>query len=247
MDILEVLAENPKRSFPLLEIASRTNLDKGTCSRILKSLALRGYIQQEAPRSGYQLGYKLYHITGNPVENADLTKVARKDIEELGKTLNETALLAVVHNDRRVVLYSTVPDRNLVVRTNIEQPVYAVCAGRVILANYTPAHLEKCIIRLGMPALDEWPEIYESEHPGQELMNALTKIKQDGYDVLDDRHGLIGFAAPIFQNGHVAGSVGTYLPVERLHDRKTILDALLHCTSEINQKLLAIGKTAQRK
>ncbi len=237
MRIIELLGENPGRTYPLSEIAAVLSLDKGTCARIVKSLSAKGFVQQEAPRSGYQLGYKLYHITGHPVENAELTKIARRDVEGLGAALNETALLAVARNDRRVVLYSTVPDRSLVVRTNTERPIYSVCAGRVILANYTPAHLEKCIIRLGLPTRDEWPEIYLSASPEQALVNALTRIKQNGYDILDDRHGIIGFAAPLFQGGHVVGSIGTYLPVSRMTDRKKILDTLLYYSGEINLKL----------
>ena len=237
MRIIELLGENPGKTYPLSEIAQTVNLDKGTCARIVKSLSEKGFVQQEAPRSGYQLGYKLYHITGHPVENAELTKIARRDVEGLGAALNETALLAVSRNDRRVVLYSTVPDRSLVVRTNTERPIYSVCAGRVILANYTPAHLEKCLIRLGLPSREEWPEIYLSDSPEQALVNALTRIKQKGYDILDDRHGIVGFAAPLFQGGHVVGSLGTYLPAARITDPQIILDTLLYYTKEINLKL----------
>ena len=76
------------------------------------------------------------------MENSELVKIARKDIESLGALLNETALLAVTHNDKRVVLFSTTPQRSLVARTDIERNIYSVCAGRVILAHYMPAHLE---------------------------------------------------------------------------------------------------------
>lgn len=237
MRILELLGEEPNRTFPLSEIADRVQLDKGTCSRIVKSLSERGFVHQEMPRSGYKLGYKLYHITGSSVNNDELTKIARKDIEDLGRELNETALLAAVHNDKRIVLYSTIPDRNIIVRAYTVSPLYSVCAGRVILAHYTPSHLEKCIIRLGLPTEEEWPEIYASESPEQELINALTRIKQNGYDILEDKNGLIGFAAPLFLNGHVAGSIGTFLPTNRLTDRKAILERLLFYAEEINRKL----------
>lgn len=235
--ILEYLGENPGRILSLSEIADTLSLDRGTTARILKSLSERGFVQQEAPRSGYQLGYKLYHITGHFVENTELTKIARKDVDALGAYLNETALLAIARNDMRVVLYNTVPERNLVVRTTMEMPIYSACAGRVILANYTPAHLEKCIIRLGLPSREIWPEIYASAHPKQELVNILTSIKRRGYDVLNDGHGITGFAAPLFMGGHVKGSIGTYLPTERIADEKRIIDALLHYAGEINQKL----------
>lgn len=239
--VLVLLGENSGKILSLSEIADTLSLDRGTTSRILKSLAERGFVQQEAPRSGYQLGYRLYHITGHLVENSELTKIARKDVEALGAALNETALLAIARNDMRVVLYNTVPERSLVVRTKMEMPIFSVCAGRVILANYTPAHLEKCIIRLGLPDRDVWPEIYQSAHPRQELFNTLTEIKRRGYDVLDDGHGITGFAAPLFMDGHVKGSIGTYLPTERIKDEKTIIDAVMYYAGEINQKLKTVS------
>ena len=241
MRVMELLGENQKAEYPLSEIAETLSIDKGTCARIMKTLASRGFVQQEAPRSGYQIGYKLYHLTGQSVDNSFLTKIARKDIEDLGRKLNETALLSVTRNDKRIVLYSTVPERTYVIRTNMERNLYSVCAGRVILAHYTPSHMEKCIGRLGLPSKEEWPEIYSSGNPQRDLMNSLTDIRQKGYDILDDRHGIVGFAAPLFLDGHVVGSVGTYLPKERLTDVHTVLNALLTCTREINIKLKKSG------
>ncbi len=237
MKIVEMLGDNPGKAYPLSEIAAAVSLDKGTCSHILKTLSSRGFIRQDSPRSGYKLGYKFYYITGHPVENEELTKIARKDVESLGRELNETVLLAVVHNDKRIVLYSTVPERDLIVRTHRERNIYSVCAGRVIVANYTPAHLEKFIIRCGLPSEEEWPEIFRSAHPRQELANAFARIKQDGYEVLDDGHGLTGFAAPLFRDGHVVGSLGTYLPSSRMTDSGKILEKLLYYSGEINRKL----------
>jgi len=237
LKILEFLGMNPKKGFTLSEIASAFSLDKGTCTRIMKTLQAKGFVNQDSPRGVYRLGYKFYHIVGHPVENEELTKTARRDIDALGKTFNETALLAVVNNDKRVVLYNTYPDRELVVRTNLEREVYSVCAGRVIIAHYSPAHLDRTLVRLGLPSREEWPEIYQSGDPEKELLNKLVGIKQKGYDILDDGHGITGFAAPLFNKGHVAGCVGIYLPNERLNNPNTILKALLDCAKSINRKI----------
>ena len=238
--ILEFLSENPRNPVPMSEIADSLSLDRGTCAHILKSLSARGFVQQEAPRSGYQLGYKLYHITGHYVENAELTSIARKDVDALGAMLNESAILAVARNDMRIVLYETVPDRRLVARTDMARPIYAACAGRVIMANYTPVHLEKRLVRLGVPSREEWPEVALSEHPEQELVDALAQIKQRGYGIQHD-HEITGFAAPLFMGGHVKGSIGVYLPNDRIKDEKTIINALLHYAAEIDRKLSIVN------
>ena len=57
LNILELLASEESREFPLGEIADTLNMDHGTCSNIIKTLASRGYINQKGPRCGYKFGY----------------------------------------------------------------------------------------------------------------------------------------------------------------------------------------------
>ena len=220
--IVEFLGKDPRKAVAMSKIADSLSLDRGTCSHILKTLSARGFVEQEFPRSGYKLGYKLYHIIGHYVENNELTEIARKDVEALGSELNETAMLAI--------------NRNVVASTDMERSIYSACAGRVIMAYYSPTHLEKCLIRLGLPTEKEWPEIYQSENPEQHLANTLAAIKLRGYDIQYD-HEVTGFAAPLFIDGHVIGSLGTYIPNWRLTDKGIIIKAMLHYAAEINRKL----------
>lgn len=238
MRILDMLGEDASRNFSLSEIANALELDKGTCANILKTLSSKGFVQQEAPRSGYRLGYRIYHLTGRQVENEEMTKIARWDVEQLGESLNETAILSVIRNDKRVLLYNTSPQRDVAVRTSIDKSIFNACTGRVIIANYTAEHLERLLIRIGLPHPGEWPEICESGQPKRGLlMNALIQIKRQGYAFQHDSNDIVGFAAPIWRDGHVAGSVGVYMPHYRLCDKETVLKALLQCTDAINRKI----------
>lgn len=237
LKILELLSANENKEVSLATISGKLGIDKGTCANIIKTLRVRGYIDQSAPRSGYRLGYKLYHLTGRAIENDSLTKIARADLQDLGDKLNESAILSVVRNDRRVILFSTNPDREIVVRTRLDKSIYPACSGRVIIANYTPEHLEQFIARNGLPSQDEWPEIYLSPNPEGELVNSLTQIKLNGYAIDYDSKGIVGFAAPLFKQGHIVGAVGVYLPTERLSDEKAILESVLSCARKINKKI----------
>lgn len=238
MHIMDYLGDNARRDCPLTEIANALALDKGTCANILKTLSYGGFVQQEAPRSGYRLGYRLYHLTGHQVENEELTKIARHDIDLLGEHLNETALLSMVRNDKRVLLYNTTPKRDVEVRTSIDKSLFNACTGRAIIANYTSAHLDKLLIRIGLPLRNEWPEIYEDGEAKRPLLiNALAKIKQQGYAVQHDENGIVGYAAPIWRAGHVTGSVGVYMPFYRLDSEESVIKALLRCADEINRKI----------
>ncbi|MBR2352571.1 MAG: helix-turn-helix domain-containing protein [Alistipes sp.] len=237
MSIIELLASNPQREYPLSEIADELELDHGTCANIIKTLASHGYVQQSAPRRGYKFGYMFYKLTGTAVVNEDLTKIAREDVASLGRVTNESAILSIIKNDKRIVLFHTTPDRELIVRTNIDKSVYSANTGRVILANYTPDHLEKFIIRNGLPAESEWPAIYEGDNPDLEFRRRLNKIRKEGYEIDFNSNGIVGLAAPLWRGGHVAGSVGVYLPSSRLANEQEILDLVLATAASINRKL----------
>lgn len=237
MNILELLAQNPYDEIPLGRIAEKLNMDRGTCANIIKSLASRGYVQQTGPRQGYKLGYMIYDLANSAVFNDDLTEIAQEDIVDLGVSLNESVILSVIRNDKRVVLIQIDPNRNFYVRTHIDKPVYSANTGRVILAYYSPAAIEKFISRVGLPTREQWPEIYCSENIKGELMNELCTIKRNGYSLYKDKNEIVGFAAPIFNNGHVAGGLGVYLPHERLEDKDLILEKVLSCARCINNKV----------
>lgn len=242
MGIIELLGTNPKKEFTVAEISSSLGLDKGTCTNILKTLASRGFIQQREPRSGYKLGYALYNITGCSVDNDELTKIARDDVEKLGAKLNESAILSMIRNDKRITLYSTIPDREIMVRTSNDKSVYSANTGRVILANYSPEHQEKFIIRKGLPEMNEWEEVASSDNPHGELVNRLLQIRNDGYAIMHDRNDIIGFAAPLFREGHVVGSIGVYLPSYRIGSKEKILSAVLETAERINTKIEMSGR-----
>lgn len=237
LNILELLSSDQSKEFLLSEIADTLNMDHGTCANIIKTLSTRGYVHQDAPRRGYKFGYMMFKLTNTAVNNEELTKMAREEIDKLGNLLNETAILSCIKNDKRIVLYYTNPDRELLVRHNIAKSVYAANTGRVILANYRPGHLEKCLIRLGLPTIDEWPEIYASNNPAGELRNRLVDIKSTGYEIYTDKNGVVGIAAPLFSGGHVVGSVGVYLPKIRYDEGDGMLEKVLDTARAINDKI----------
>ncbi|MDD6254236.1 MAG: IclR family transcriptional regulator [Candidatus Cryptobacteroides sp.] len=243
LNILDFLGKTPNREIPLGEIAAALNMDRGTCSNIMKTLAAKGFVQQSDPRMGYKLGYMIYSLANSSVNNDELTKIAREDVTKLGDKLNESAILSVIRNDKRVVLFQSRPDREQILTANIDKSVYSANTARVILANYTPPHQEKFIIRNGMPTETQWPELYRSSNPSGELMNELSSIKRKGYAIQEDRHSsTTGFAAPLFRRGHVEGSVGVFIPDSREIDRKAILCEVLDCAREINHKIALIDK-----
>lgn len=243
LNILDLLGKTPNREMALGEIAAALNMDRGTCANIIKTLADRGYVQQAGPRMGYKLGYMIYSLANSSVNNDELTKIAREDVTKLGESLSESAILSVIRNDKRVVLFQSNPDREQYPTANIDKSVYSSNTGRVILANYTPPHQEKFIIRNGLPGRDQWPELFRSNNPMGELMNELSSIRRNGYAIQDDEgSSTVGFAAPLFRQGHVEGSIGVFVPILGDINRKAILREVLDCAKEINHKIALTDK-----
>lgn len=237
LDIVELLARDSKKEYSLGEIADTLGMDHGTCANIIKTLAIRGYVQQEGPRRGYRLGYTIYRLVDADMVNEDLVKVAREDMTKLGAQFNEVAILSVIRNDKRVILFQTTPDRDLTVRSTQGKPVYGANTGRVALANYSPVHLEKFIIRVGLPDASQWPEVAGANNPGGELMNQLAEIRKNGFSIQRGNNDIDGFAAPVFRSGHVVAGIGIYLPKSRISNEQKILDAVISTASEITRKL----------
>ena len=152
-------------------------------------------------------------------------------------SINESTILSVIRNDKRIILFQTIPDREIFVKANIDKSVYSANSARVIIANYSPTRLEKFINRVGLPTRDQWPEVYHSANVKGELMNELCIIKNKGYEISSDSNDVVGFAAPIFSHGHISGSVGIYLPSYRLGNKDLILKKVLSCAESISNKI----------
>jgi predicted transcriptional regulator len=83
LNILELLSSDQSKEFMLREIADTLNMDHGTCANIIKTLSTRGYVHQDAPRRGYKFGYMMFKLTNTAVNNEELTKMAREEIDKL--------------------------------------------------------------------------------------------------------------------------------------------------------------------
>ena len=237
-NILELLATDSMREFRLSEIASALNMDNGTCANIIKTLLLRGYVDQSAPRRGYKLGYMLYRLTDSHIYNEELTTRAREEVDELGEELNESVVLSVIKQDRRVVLYSTRPRQEVTVRTSREAPVYRTTTGRMLLSFYSSEELVRFVRRFGLPRSDEWRDVPDFAT----LMDTLGRIREKGIHVDVNENHVVGLAVPIRKGIKVVASLGVYLPEFRFVGafRETIVSHLLEKAKKINEKL-AVG------
>ncbi len=235
LDILELLASQPERIFPLGEIAGLLDLHRATCSNILKTLVQRGYVERLPARGGYRLGSLASPWQGLAAHDRELSMAAKPVLQTLSQELNETSLLGVVRGTRRVTLECAASDRDLQVRSRQVRSVYETASGRLLLA-YLPAEQQEAFVeRVGLPEGLVWPKVKSAK----DLDQALAGIRRKKLARSDSAEHVVGLAVPVWREGQVVASVSVYLPEVRFTSerRDEIISALQRAGEEISQRL----------
>ncbi|MDR1524428.1 MAG: helix-turn-helix domain-containing protein [Tannerella sp.] len=235
LNILEYIASDSNREFGLSEIADTLELNHGTCANILKTLVQRNYVEQMAAKKGYKLGYMVYKLCDSDLYNEDLINILKEPLDKLGEELNEAIILSVIRNDKRILLYETIPNQELRVHAEKEASVYKASTGHIIIAHYSPKELNDMIKRIGLPNEDEWPCIKTKE----DLICHFNKIRNDNIEIFCNKNHIVGLSTPLFKNNKVIASLGIYLPDARYGaaEKKTLPSLLKRTTAIINEKI----------
>lgn len=235
LNIIEVIAQDNEKEWRLSEIADTLELNHGTCANILKTLVQRGYVEQAGMKKGYKLGYMIYQLTNSGGYNADLVNASKMLMDKFRDEINETVILSVVKNNKRILLHEALCNHEIHVRTTQESSVYRATTGRMILAHYSPKELNDFINKTGLPSEEDWPEVTCKS----ELIQALNETRGKSVEVTWNKHHVVGLATPIFKKNKIVASLGVYLPDIRFSkaERNQIMKAMQDTTDAINKKL----------
>lgn len=238
LNILEIIARNPEKEWSLSEIANELELNHGTCANIIKTLLLRGYVEQKGPKKGYKLGYMAYQLTFSNEYNTYLINMTKNYIDRLKEKLNETVILAHIKNGKRILIYESLCNQDIQIRTTVESSAYRATTGRILLSHYSPKELKDFISLAGLPSKEEWPEITTES----ELIQALEDIRNKDIEITHNSNHVVGLATPILKDNKVIASLGIYLPDIRFSkkEQNNIVRELLYTTKLINLELSKI-------
>ncbi|MGI6572639.1 MAG: IclR family transcriptional regulator [Fermentimonas sp.] len=234
LNILELLAENPKSEIGLSEIANTLHLKHSTCANILKTLVNRNYVEQVKFKGNYRLGYMAQQLANFNPYDTRLLNVSKLPLEILMNEINETIILSRIKNDKRVLIKEIDCTHEVFVKTSKEASVYKATTGRMILAHYSPREFESFFQRAGLPSKEEWPEVEKKS----DLINFLTEIRREQFAFSHNNH-VIGLATPIYINNKIYASLGIYLPDIRFgeSEKSKMINALKQATHTINNEL----------
>jgi len=211
LDILEFVAQHGKEPVQLIRIAENVSLSQPTTANIVKTLVEKNYLEQVGRKTGYRLGAGAYQLTGNLAYNQNFIVAAKEPMEELTAKLNETSLIAVIRNNKRVILHLVECNQDLHVRAKMIADVYSTATGRLMLAYYTPKELDNLIKSVGLPSKQVWPGAESREG----IEKVLLAIKAEGFSEAVSINHTVGFAVPVYKYEDVIASLSVYVPQSR--------------------------------
>ena len=232
--ILGYLSDNRFREVPLTEIADSLGINRGTCANILKSLRDLGLVEQSDWRKGYVLGGRLYSLAGKKNDSSNMVRLLKPYIDALCREMNENVMLAVIRNDKRILLYDAKASGHQIEAKLVkDMKAWRATTARVIIAHYGEEKLRGFLKLAGLPGSD-WPEAADRE----KLMAKLEEYRGlDCVTVLNEHFACI--AAPVFKNGEEVASIGFYLPDMRLAGgRQELLESRIAETARIASAIL---------
>lgn len=237
IDILEFVAQHKNKPVPLSRIAAHLQINVPTCANIVKTLVDKNYLENAGRKQGYILGVNLFRLTGNVSYNQDLVQESKDIMDELASKLNETCLLGVIRNNKRIILHEAKSDQDLQVRTRIESDIYPTATGRVLIAFLPEKEREKLIDAIGLPEPEVWPGIKTRE----DLANALQKIRKEQFvQTLSSKH-IVGIAVPLMKKNQAVAALSIFLPESRFSPthRENIFKQLFRAAKKIRERLNA--------
>jgi len=214
LDILESFDYNDEE-LGVTELANRLKLHKNNVFRLLATLEVRGYIEQDRKTGNYRLGIKTFEIANVFLHHLGLRRQARPILEDLVDRCDETAYLAVLDGPDviYILMHETSQTVRIVPRLGRRLPVHCTAAGKAQVAFESADRLRLIFRESPLPKLTEKTITnYEAfrEH--------LRDVAKSGFAVDNEEFeaGVRCIAAPVKDYSHkVVASVGLSGPLSR--------------------------------
>jgi len=217
LEIIEAVAAVSPHAMRNGDIAEATSRDKSQVSRAVSRLIDNGLLLRRG--SGVVVGPRLYAIARYTFE-AHLVSAARGEMHGLVNTFGETVHLTVLQGLEVITIHSESPAHGFRALSwmGVTAPSYMTSSGRVLLSGLDDGQitrlypLDKEII--GAPTLCKTKN-------GQELLNAIHKIRKDGYATVIEEFepGLVGASVPIRDHsGSIIAALNVAAPSARFEE-----------------------------
>jgi IclR family transcriptional regulator, KDG regulon repressor len=147
LDVLEELAKS-RGEVGVTELSKRLDLHKNNVFRLLATLELRGYVEQNRDSENYCLGVKSLELGQSYLIQSTMVERATPVLKRLCEHSGETISLAVLHNGKEVQFPLCFESRRPVKcapRIAVSFPAKQNAAGRLLLAQLADSELEELL------------------------------------------------------------------------------------------------------
>ncbi len=211
LGILELVAVSSPRPLPPGRIAEKLELNRPTCSRILRDLCDAGYLRQISRMEGYTLGPRARSFADQVDYHEAFLEKARPKLELLARNLSQSVLLAERLDSSRYILYH----RNCNSSLNIElnqlswNDLFNTATGMILLSACPPETQEELYQQYRK---NNW-EIFEDLDSCEKALNRLAKTGEEALFIREKYQTLQWIAAvPVFRNGKISAALGVSAP-----------------------------------
>lgn len=209
LKILDVLGE-AQDSMGITELAQQLDMDKGSVSRFMQTLANYGYAEQDPTTRRYRLGPQVVALSRSLLTRMPLRDQAKPFLHQLVERTGECAHLAIPAQGRVLYLDQVESQATLRVNTGVGTlaPLHCTALGKVLLAfaNVPPSEtLDAYTTRtITDPAV---------------LGLHLEQTRRQGYAIDDEEfsYGVRCVAAPVYDyRSKAVAAIGISGPAGRL-------------------------------
>ncbi|WP_100487801.1 IclR family transcriptional regulator [Sporolactobacillus pectinivorans] len=244
LEILEWLALEENNETTLTEVAKGLAISKSTCMRILKTLALKGYVHYDEDSRHYSLGASLIAL-GSRARNVNHT--IKKAISYLPRVSEDTGMTAVlvkrVQHDRLMYLAKHEPLHRVRLTVSVGEtfPIPAGALGKCFLAFLDSSEYQQLTDQIKKNGgLQKYTE--RSLTDPMRLEEQMNQIRQKGIAESDGEynHGISALACPVFDRNHkIILSLGVFMPSAMVHDIeiKTVKKQLISYANEMTEAI----------
>ena len=180
MAVLELLAEAPD-ALSLGDIATRLDLNKSTCHRILTTLAAGDFVERPSP-GAYRLGIGAFRIGSAMARRLSVRERALPAMRELYRNTGETVFLLVLRGDEAVSIerldgrYASTHT----LRVGGTLPLHLGAGPRLLLASLPDERVESYL------AGPLQHRTSPTQATADELRDEVRRIRRDEYSTSND-------------------------------------------------------------
>jgi DNA-binding IclR family transcriptional regulator len=223
----------PADALSVTEIAGRLGIHRSSASRLVSTLGARGFLERTAVGDLVRLGPEVARLARVTLASRDLATLAQPMMDRLAAHTGETVTLAVPAGDDALTVAQA--DGSHFVSSGkwvgLRTPLHCTADGKVLLAwdAATPARdgLVRCTDRTTVD-----PDALERE---------LDDVRRRGFAVSEGEfeQGLVGLAAPVWQDGRCIAALCVSGPQYRLHHAAAdeLAAVCIACTAELERSL----------